>query len=235
MACQVSISSFRDEVCPDTLENLWATARSPEKISVGLIQQNCDADQHAHYGCKTAVMPEDMKVHEMDPDVDCMDNYCSRPTAYRPACDGDGDGPPLLRVVKFNESETFGPVFGRYLGSLLWQGEQFYMQVDAHTTFAKDWDEIVKEDYGLAPAAKPIFSHYPPSGPQQPVLPAKGKHPWEGTAGPCMCDASFARRRRRDEGALSRQRLASGVVSARSPPRASDDRPLETVATLEER
>ena len=57
----VSISSFRDEVCPDTLDNLFATASRPDSVFVGLVQQNCDADQHAHFGCKTAVMPEDMK------------------------------------------------------------------------------------------------------------------------------------------------------------------------------
>ncbi|KAH8050306.1 glycosyltransferase [Aureococcus anophagefferens] len=119
----VSISSFRDEVCPDTLDNLFATAARPDLAFVGLVQQNCDAGQHAAYGCKTAVMPEDMKVHEMGPDVDCLENYCARPTAYGPACGGG-----QVRVVKFNESETFGPVFGRYLGSLLWQGETYYMQ-----------------------------------------------------------------------------------------------------------
>ena len=183
----VSISSFRDEVCPDTLDNLFATAARPDLAFVGLVQQNCDAGQHAAYGCKTAVMPEDMKVHEMGPDVDCLENYCARPTAYGPACGGG-----QVRVVKFNESETFGPVFGRYLGSLLWQGETYYMQVDAHTTFARGWDDMIKEDYGLAPAAKPIFSHYPPSGPQKPELPRSGKHAWEGAVGPCMCDASFA-------------------------------------------
>jgi len=75
----------------------------------------------------------------------------------------------------------------------LWEGEEYYMQVDAHTTFARDWDFTIKEDYGLAPAPKPIFSHYPPSGPQRPALPAPGAaHPWENTIGPCMCDASFA-------------------------------------------
>ena len=105
----LSISSFRDEVCPDTLENAFATASTPEKVFVGLVQQNCDQKQHDAYGCKTAVMPSDMRVHEMDADVDCVQAYCARSNAK---CD-------TIRVVRFNESETFGPVFGRYLGSQL--------------------------------------------------------------------------------------------------------------------
>ena len=44
-------------MCPDTLENAFATASSPEKVFVGLVQQNCDQKQHDAYGCKTAVMP----------------------------------------------------------------------------------------------------------------------------------------------------------------------------------
>ena len=178
----LSISSFRDEVCPDTLENAFATASSPEKVFVGLVQQNCDQKQHDAYGCKTAVMPSDMRVHEMDADVDCVQAYCARSNAK---CD-------TIRVVRFNESETFGPVFGRYLGSQLWQGETYYMQVDAHTTFARGWDDILREDYALAPSKKAVFSHYPPSGPQKPELPQKDRHPWELSVGPCMCDAEFA-------------------------------------------
>ena len=69
----VSISSFRDEVCPDTLDNLWATAADPSTVFVGLVQQNCDRGQWEAFGCKTAVMPSDMKVHETDPDPDCLD------------------------------------------------------------------------------------------------------------------------------------------------------------------
>ena len=95
----LSISSFRGEVCPDTLENAFATASSPEKVFVGLVQQNCDQKQHDAYGCKTAVMPSDMRVHDMDADVDCVRAYCARSNAK---CD-------TIRVVRFNESETFGP------------------------------------------------------------------------------------------------------------------------------
>ena len=98
-------------MCPDTLENAFATASTPEKVFVGLVQQNCDQKQHDAYGCKTAVMPSDMRVHDMDADVDCVQAYCARSNAK---CD-------TIRVVRFNESETFGPVFGRYLGSQLWQ------------------------------------------------------------------------------------------------------------------
>jgi len=143
------------------------------------------------------VMPEDMKVHPAPPDLDCVNTFCSMPNIKASklfSCNRlyhEG----RLRILRFNESQTFGPVFGRYLGSLLWFQEHFYMQVDAHTTFAHNWDSILIHDYALAPSSKPIFSHYPPSGPQRPGPlndnPYQVYH-WELAPGVCMCDAGFA-------------------------------------------
>mmetsp|Transcript_18003 Transcript_18003/g.58212 ORF Transcript_18003/g.58212 Transcript_18003/m.58212 type:complete len:602 (+) Transcript_18003:116-1921(+) len=201
----VSVSSFRDEACPDTLTHMYDQASEPLKIAVGVVQQNCDPEQHAQFGCFTAVMPEDMKVHPAPPDVDCVDAFCKKRSSL---CE-DLRRRGLLRILRFNESETFGPIFGRYLGSMLWQNEEYYAQVDAHTTFAENWDAMLKEDYAIAPSfPKAVFSHYPPSGPQKPGPLEEGeedngflgdtkrreirKYPWEGAPGPCMCDAGFA-------------------------------------------
>ena len=178
----LSISSFRDEVCPDTLENAFATATSPEKVFVGLVQQNCDQKQHDAYGCKTAVMPTDMRVHDMDADVDCVQAYCARSNAK---CD-------TIRVVRFNESETFGPVFGRISVHSYGKEKPTTCRSTRTLLFARGWDDILREDYALAPSKKAVFSHYPPSGPQKPELPKKDRHPWELSVGPCMCDAEFA-------------------------------------------
>ena len=36
----VSIASYRDDVCPDTLSSLYEMANKPENIFVGICQQN---------------------------------------------------------------------------------------------------------------------------------------------------------------------------------------------------
>ena len=46
------IASFRDKLCPHTLYNLYSKAKSPNRIFVGLVQQN---------------LPED---------GDCLEQYC---------------------------------------------------------------------------------------------------------------------------------------------------------------
>ena len=47
------------------------------------------------------------------------------------------------------------------------------MQVDAHYAFCQGWDDILREDYALAPSKKAVFSHYP-SGPAETGITAKG-------------------------------------------------------------
>lgn len=41
-----------------------------------------------------------------------------------------------LRVLRINESESLGPAMARYFAAKLWQGEAYYMQIDAHSFFA---------------------------------------------------------------------------------------------------
>ena len=38
----LSVASFRDEHCPATLTDAFAKARDPDKLFVGLVQQNCE-------------------------------------------------------------------------------------------------------------------------------------------------------------------------------------------------
>jgi hypothetical protein len=43
------------------------------------------------------------------------------------------------------------------------KGESWFMQIDAHMTFARHWDSISIAMLKKAPSAKPVLSHYPPS------------------------------------------------------------------------
>lgn len=52
-------------------------------------------------------------------------------------CDGEmGQYCDHLRVLRINESESLGPAMARYFAAKLWQGEAYYMQIDAHSFFA---------------------------------------------------------------------------------------------------
>jgi [Skp1-protein]-hydroxyproline N-acetylglucosaminyltransferase len=70
-----------------------------------------------------------------------------------------------IRIIRIPHFEAKGPTWARYLCSTLWDGEQYYFQIDSHTKFVKGWDtkcinmiNMIK-DSGLS--QKPVLSHYP--------------------------------------------------------------------------
>jgi len=61
--------------------------------------------------------------------------------------------------------DALGPFFGRFLLSHLWRGENFFMQIDAHTVFRSGWDDTLVEMIRSTPTyPNSVVSNYPPSG-----------------------------------------------------------------------
>eukprot|EP00536_Pseudo-nitzschia_multiseries_P006210 jgi/Psemu1/192547/e_gw1.129.71.1 len=167
----LSIATYRDENCINTIKWAYEKAKNPEKLFVGLVQQNCREN------CISGVM-EGGRTELVEPDVDC----------YRTFCEGEGKercANGQVRLLDIDESESLGPYAARYFGSKLWFGEQWYMQVDAHMTFAQDWDAISVEMLRRAPSQKPVITHYPPDHTQN--LDGMAKKPSER-----MCTGFFA-------------------------------------------
>lgn len=68
-------------------------------------------------------------------------------------------------------SYSLGPYFARWVGSKLWDGEDWYMQIDSHMLFAHNWDKKSVEMLKSAPSEKPVITTYPP--PHTSALPTK--------------------------------------------------------------
>jgi [Skp1-protein]-hydroxyproline N-acetylglucosaminyltransferase len=45
-----------------------------------------------------------------------------------------------IRTINLDHTEARGPTYARYLCATLWDGEEYFLQIDSHTLFAKDWD-----------------------------------------------------------------------------------------------
>lgn len=145
----LSLASYRDENCVNTIKWAYEKAKNPEKLFIGLVQQNC------HENCVSGVL-DGGKVEPVGPDVDCYKSFCEGEGKER--CDNG-----QVRVLNIEESESLGPYAARYFASKMWFGEQWYMQIDAHMTFAKDWDAMSVDMLQRAPSPKPVITHYPPS------------------------------------------------------------------------
>lgn len=139
----VSVASYRDYDCNNTIKSIYNNAKNPEKIYVGICEQNSD-----------------------DKLERCI-------------VDGDNTRIPIgnVRIIKKSYKEARGPTYARYICSKLWDGEQYFFQIDSHTEFIKDWDEILinmlercrktneietEYKYGINGSEKPILASYPP-------------------------------------------------------------------------
>ena len=62
--------------------------------------------------------------------------------------------------MRMHAIEAKGPTFARYLCSLLYKDQTYYMQIDAHMRFAPGWDQTVISMIEALPS-KAILSTYP--------------------------------------------------------------------------
>ena len=124
----VSIASYRDNQCPITLKSLYENAKFPERIYVGICQQN--------------------KLE----DIDCINKEDEVVEKNR----------KNIRVIKLEHYEAKGPTWARYLCSKLYDGEDYYFQIDSHTKVVKDWDEKLEDMIERIGYKKSVISHYPP-------------------------------------------------------------------------
>lgn len=168
----VSLGTYRDPFCPMTIKSLYQQSAHPEKLFVGLFQQNCFGPK-----CRTGVLVGG-KVEDAGPDIDCYVEFCNSPEGKRSNACKNGN----VRLYNVNESESLGPYMARYLGAKFYQGEEYYLQIDSHSEFVKDWDTKLLKMVMDAPAEKPVISTYPPDSTMA----------WRDTIGFRMCNSGFA-------------------------------------------
>jgi hypothetical protein len=72
-----------------------------------------------------------------------------------------------IQTIKLKHHEAKGPTWARYLCATLFNNEDYFFQIDSHTLFRKDWDEIlinmIHEIKENTKSENVVLSHYPPS------------------------------------------------------------------------
>ena len=122
----ISVASYRDTECDSTITDIFKKAKEPEKIFIGICQQNKSKSEN------------------------CLKNI-------------DDKYKSQIREDNMPYSEARGPTWARYICSHLWDGEEYFMQIDSHSRFLPNWDEKVKKIYKMCPPGKNILTHYPPN------------------------------------------------------------------------
>jgi Glycosyltransferase (GlcNAc) len=139
--------------CADTLQSLFDNAADPDKVIVGIIEQNAPDDRF------------------------CLEEYCARMgfnkhykrQTIRKDCTKVIAEPERLKCPRFNQVRLLafhnrsakGPLYARSMTRKILANEEFCMQVDSHSSFRKNWDTLAKDEWKKTNNEFAVISHVP--------------------------------------------------------------------------
>jgi hypothetical protein len=129
------------ERCGQTLFDLFANAKDPDKVVVGLVEQNYEEADDPY--CLEVYCKLHGKViytrNEIRKDTTkVIAKYPDRETCPRVS---------QIRKLSVHNHAAKGPTWARSLGRKVLGNEEFCLQIDAHSKFVKDWDEKLKQEW----------------------------------------------------------------------------------------
>jgi len=96
---------------------------------------------------KNAKYPRNIRIAVVEQNLDCDSFSCSHKK-------------DSVKVLRLREGK--GPAHARFLASTLWKGEKWYLQIDSHTIFVKNWDILVINDLKKC-GPRSVLTCYPPA------------------------------------------------------------------------
>lgn len=122
----VSVASYRDKDCSNTVANLYQQAAYPERIRVAIIDQVATNDAST---VKCGVTSD--KV--------CGENSRNSSILCRYR--------HLMDRLELDARHATGPVWARHLAHRYYRGESFALQIDAHVRFLLHWDVTLLDQW----------------------------------------------------------------------------------------
>jgi len=194
----VLIAALRETRTVHSLVSLFDQAEHPERVHVGVVQQNDEGDEDALEGlCKTLGTPLVLQqsyegrsgLNKRQPGEDPwgQGRYTAKSLEEcKPAS--------RVRVFRMDSGEAAGPIFARAQQRRLLQGgdsmEDFCLQLDAHAVFSRGWDSKLLKQFADTKNEYAVLTTYPTdAGTLQPngEFPNSNNH-WEM---PHLCTAQL--------------------------------------------
>jgi hypothetical protein len=119
----VSIASYRDPDCINTVKSLLENAAYPDRVFLGICWQFMPREE-----------PALLQLFEYQDQI---------------------------RQISLPSRFSRGPCLARHLAQNLFQGEDYYFQIDSHMRFVSGWDEKLITLLGQCPSSRPVLSTYP--------------------------------------------------------------------------
>ncbi len=137
-AIYVGISHYRDSRCAQTLKNIFSKAEHPDRIYVGIIQY----------------------IHMEQDHLNCLRDYCKE--TGKGLDSGQCPHAVQVRIVDVSFKDARGPGTSRYLQQNLQNGEEFCLQIDAHSDFIHNWDTNMLNTWAATDNEYAVLSTRPP-------------------------------------------------------------------------
>lgn len=93
---------------------------------------------------------------------------CQQNKEHKEDCTYPPEMEQNIRKIAMDHMKAKGPTYARYWCSTLWRGEEYFLQIDSHTYFEKDWDVncIKMFKQCMEESKRPILTVYPPTNEQ---------------------------------------------------------------------
>lgn len=177
----IGIAAYRDPICRSTVLDALGTARHPDRIVIGVVQQNDVAA-----GDSPCILPVETRRSDALSMEECVARSVKLSTAYgllgvyRPtAAAVAGDAADELarrrseatllcthrsriRLLEVAARDASGPTTARHLhDTRLFGGESYVLQIDAHMRFVWGWDEILIAQWRSTGNEFAVLTAYP--------------------------------------------------------------------------
>jgi hypothetical protein len=137
--CVACFSNTDGERCAQTLKSIFDNAKNPDKVIVGLIEE---------------VAPEDtfcLEQYCVDNGVSLLKRQPIRADMTKVIVDDEAlkKCPRLdqIRLLSKYHIAAKGPTDARALTRKILGNEEFCLQIDSHTSFTQNWDDVAKEEW----------------------------------------------------------------------------------------
>ena len=128
----VSVASYRDDQCLETIKSMIERADHPENLVICVCQQNSILEKDCFQDCNKSIKTD----------------------SFNKSC-------PSAKIERLAYTSARGPTWARWRLQRKWDGEEYYLQIDAHMRFVKSWDTLLKDQLSLCPSNKPVLTQYP--------------------------------------------------------------------------
>ena len=120
-------------MCPRTISNMLSRAKYPQRLRFAIVEQNASSD----VPCDSPATP-------------CNDDPLQFMCVHEKQID----------IVRVPYESATGPVTARAIGSRMYAGEAFALQIDSHLEFIREWDVAVLEQHSSTGNLAAVLTTY---------------------------------------------------------------------------